>query len=216
MPDFADTFRTVRVKLESEVELPGLILVTSSGEYEGRATVAGGIAKAFAEAGYITALLARQEDAAGYSSFTGLSRIAPFATGTSGLGAYRTSVPNLSAVTLADRQGDGTLSATGAGELSRDLRGVFQITIADLGSVSDSALALQLARVSSGFVLAVRLGRAPSEADRATIDALKIVNARALGIVTTESDKIRQADGSSDASQYARSSRTVETAVKTS
>ena len=216
MVDFADIFRTVRVKLESEVELPGLILVTSSGEYEGRATVAGGIAKAFAEAGYVTALLARQKDATGYSPFTGLSRFAAFATETSGVGAYRTSVPNLSGVTLADRQGDGTLSATGAGELSRSLRGVFQVTIADLGAVIDSALALQLARVSSGFVLAVRLGRAPSEADRATIDALKIVNARALGIVTTESDKIRQADGSGDLSQNTQSSRTVDTVVKTS
>lgn len=218
MLNFADAFRTVRVKLESEVQFPALVIVTSSSELEGRAVVAGGIAKAFAEANYTTALLARDADVTHYLKLTGQTRFATFApSGSAGLGSYRTSVPNLSGITLGERRVSGSLSAADAEALAGDLRKEFQVVVADLGSVLSSPLALALARVSSGYVLAIRLGRTPNEADRSTIDALKLVSARPLGIVTTDSDKTRRADSFADAPpESARSGRTVEAVAKSS
>lgn len=218
MFDIDDSFRTVRVKLESEVDFPALVIVTSSSDLEGRVTVTGGIAKAFAEAGYATALLVRGADAGTYSPLTGQMRLATFSPGVSAdLAPYRTAVPNLSGITLSERRGNGSLSAPDAESLAADLRREFQIVVADLGSVLGSPLALALARVSSGYVLAFRTGRTANEADRSTIEALKMVNSRALGIVTTESDKTRAADSFADtAPESARSGRTVEAVAKSS
>jgi Mrp family chromosome partitioning ATPase len=174
-----EEFLMLRVTIEAQIQVPAQVVVTSATPSDGATYVALGLARAFAANGRRTALI----DAAN-------TQDAPSASPESATGLRSVELArNLHVMTLGK-----TALPAGAGSpkavesLLETVRTHYDVAIIDAGPVLSSSAALEMARVASGVLLSVRLGRPARFADGEIMPALARVGARVLGVATTSHD----------------------------
>ncbi|HEY1729669.1 MAG TPA: hypothetical protein VGG22_14930 [Candidatus Baltobacteraceae bacterium] len=174
----ASHFQTVRTRVEAEVKLHSIIMVTSAKADDGAKLTAFGLAECLASAGHQTALIdaAANPDAAVNGRFKTKARC--------GFPIY------------AMPEGDGTQSrARDALEsLERQVREEFDYTIIDAPPFMHHNVTVALARTVDAVVVTLRLGRKPSKADQFTLHALGRAGARVLGIIAVTPESIEHFD----------------------
>jgi Mrp family chromosome partitioning ATPase len=158
MDNLDESFRILRVTLETRFTEPAVIVVTSALKSDGAAFVASGLARAFAESGAPTLFV-------GAADGNGAHHVA---------GARPAlQCPNLDVVPLAS-----------AASLT-ELRSRYRAIVVDAKPVPADANACEFARRADGVLLAVKLGRRPEAADREVMRLLNSFGCDVVGVVPT-------------------------------
>jgi Mrp family chromosome partitioning ATPase len=184
MSPSAQSFETLRVRVEARIPLPALVVLSAAHRGDGTTSVACGLARAFAAGGARTLLVDANAGNAAVAAELGVEPLPALSGGAFDLGARNGEVPRLSLATLsAEAAREPNLDA-----LLRDARDRFAVTIVDAAPLPASSAALRLARRADAIVFAVRLGRRPSPDDR---EATDLAGDRLIGIVPTRARGLR-------------------------
>lgn len=158
---------------------PGILAVSSALHGDGKTAVAAGIARSLAMVGYRVLVLdatnqpsaVPHEHAANGTAASSLERV------------VRATPTGCDYVSLEQLGGDVS-SSVAIGELFAFIRERYQYAVIDAGVLNGTAL--PMARGADGVVLALREGRAISEADGEAVELMNRLRARFLGVVATE------------------------------
>jgi Mrp family chromosome partitioning ATPase len=174
MPTPESAFDFLRVSLETHLNLPSVITVTSALWDDGATTVATGLAQAFAATGAATLLVSTEPAPASASR----------------------SIETRSALTRATAEQITADLAGGRALLARAfpaLREAYAVVVVSTEAVPESSFALELSREADAVLLAIRLGRRTAAADRTTKRLLEECKANVLGIVPTNAASLAAA-----------------------
>jgi Mrp family chromosome partitioning ATPase len=193
MLPLAETFRILRVRVEAQVALPAVLVVSAAKRYDGATFVACGLARAFAEAGKNTLLIDAN------TVHPGVAReldVAPLRSGSgrTDSGAGHGEIPRLSVTSLVTPADGGTFGEASL-QVLEEMRSRFSVTIIDAAALPSSSTALQLAHAADGLLVAVRLGRRADHADSELKRLLGQETPRLLGIVPTQGRSRRNGPG---------------------
>lgn len=190
-----------RARLEAEMTTPAVIAVTSATPRDGSSMVATGLAHGLAGVGHRVLLVDGNVDAPTLAKSTSAPKLSArtdydvlsYATpGTNGA----PSVLALNAPAVA-----ASCSRETAEPAAAQFRQHFTFTIIETAALPQSGMALAFACAADGVIIALKQGRAPSDADRELIKVLRAAQASLLGVVTTQHKMVREFDG------YRRSSQ---------
>jgi Mrp family chromosome partitioning ATPase len=176
MHPLAETFRILRVRVEAQVALPAVLVVSAAKRHDGATFVACGLARAFAEAGKNTLLIDAN------TVHPGVAR------------ELDVQIPRLSVTSLVTPADGGTFGEASL-KVLEEMRSRFSVTIIDAAALPSSSTALQLAHAADGLLLAVRLGRRADQADSELKRLLGEQTTRLLGVVPTRGRSRRDGPG---------------------
>jgi Mrp family chromosome partitioning ATPase len=188
MREVSEAYENLRVRVEARAELPAIVLVSAAQHGDGTTSVACGLARAFAAGGQRTLLIDANPVPAGVAGELGVSPLPPLAPLAHDFGARNGEFPRLSLVAAPLEGGAEAAFAT----LLRESTERFAVTLVDAGPLPASSVAVRVARCADAVILAVRLGRRPSENDR---EAIELAGQRFIGVVPTRARAVRPAPG---------------------
>jgi receptor protein-tyrosine kinase len=185
--EFDNGFAILRTTVESALEVPLSVTVTSALPGDGKTEVAVGLARAFSAAGYRTIIVDANPASPSVGVWLGAGRLrTPTALDDASALAAIKVTPFLDAASIADFALTDASSAVAIRSFMEDLRGRYAVTIWDAGDAFTSSLALQCSAASEGTVVAVRFGRKPTSEDVRLVSTLESVGGRIIGIVPTD------------------------------
>ena len=163
MYELEESFRILRVTVESRRPDAAVVAVGSALPNDGTTFVACGLARAFAEAGRSTLLVSASsvDKVADELSM----RIPPSFSLPNAAVLRVEREPNLNVAYLPVNGGRRSPNSKTV-DLLRELRSEYDMIVVDVESIPDSGQALELAREADSVLVAVRMGRKPSKADR--------------------------------------------------
>jgi MinD-like ATPase involved in chromosome partitioning or flagellar assembly len=164
----------IRSTVEAEIPSPGVLAVSSALGGDGKTSVATGIARSLAAAGYAT--LAVDAGGAGTHAVaveTATTRLADVA---------RTVESGCDYLSIASAQARAA-SATTIRAFYEAIRERYEYAVIDTAVVSSGGLGF--ARAADGVMLAVREGRAVTDADRDAVELFARLHVPFLGVVAT-------------------------------
>ena len=163
MYELEENFRILRVTVESRRPQAAVIAVGSALKDDGTTFVACGLARAFAEAGRSTLLVGATsvEKIADELSM----RIPPSFSLPNAAVLSVEREPNLNVAYLPINGGRRSQNSRTV-EMLRELRSEYDVVVVDVESIPNSGQAFELAREADSLLVAVRMGRKPSKADR--------------------------------------------------
>ena len=179
-----------RARIEAEVDVPGVIAITSAARGDGKSLVATGLAYGLAGVGHSVLLVDGNADgfnASGAGSAPKLD-VLPFDI--------------LQYVTPGVRGEPSRLALTAPGVVTScsveavqatfaRLRSHFEYTIVDTAVLVQSGMAVVLTSEADGVVIAFKQARAALQADREFVKVLRSSQTPVLGVVTTRGQAIR-------------------------
>lgn len=182
-----------RARIEAEVDVPGVIAITSAARGDGKSLVATGLAHGLAGVGHNVLLVDGNADGSNASSIGSAPKldVLPFDI--------------LQYVTPGMRGEPARLGLAAPGVVAScsveavqatfaRLRATFDYTIIDTAVLVESGMAVVLASESDGVVIAFKQGRAALPADREFVKVLRSAKTPVLGVVTTRAQTIRDFD----------------------
>jgi len=155
----------LRSRVEADLKKPAVVLVTSALAGDGKSFTAHSLAKCFTKAGHRTALI---DPAAGGNDPLRLAMVEMPREDTDGLGRERL-------VSFVDA-----------------MRAEYDYTVIDAGTFSTSDAAMSLTRMVDGILVAVRVGRAPTDEDELMIRMIEHSGGRIIGVVATEDEAVAE------------------------
>ncbi len=163
MYQLEESFRILRVTVESRRPQAAVIAVGSAVPGDGTTFVACGLARAYAEDGRST-LLVGATSTVTIAEELGIRMPQAYSAQNASV-ARVAREPNLDVAYLPPANGHpGGKAQTRA--LLRELRSEYDVIVVDVESIPASGHALELARAADSVLVAVRLGRKPAKADR--------------------------------------------------
>ncbi len=162
----------LRSSIESSLETPAVLLVTSARARDGKSATAYDLAESLAEAGHRVVLVD-----------VGSESPAAWAL------ARRGTPNNVSLVRMPMAAGDPRSSRAAVANFVRDLRNSFDFAIVDGTTFLGSAAGL-IAGAVDGVLLTVRIGRRQTEEDAVMVRSLAQSNTRILGVVAVAAERI--------------------------
>jgi len=167
-------FMMIRTSIEAELPAPGVLIVSSALGSDGKSGVAAGIARSLASAGYATlAVDAGGAGLHGTSVETAIERVGDSA---------RRLAAGCDYIALAPDHARAA-SATAIRTLYDAMRARYDYAVVDAAVIGNGGLALS--RPADGVVLAVRQGRAVTDADRDAVQLFERLHVRFLGVIAT-------------------------------
>jgi Mrp family chromosome partitioning ATPase len=168
-------FRYLRTRIESEVESPALVFVTSATERDGAGHTAFGLAESLSRSYQRTALITTDATlcASGGSP-----------DGERGDGT-------LSLVCISPERLT-TMSRNSTAALLKRLRAENDYVVIDGGNLPGNGFALLLLPAADAVLVTFRSGRAQQPADRAMLDTLERSEAKMLGVVMTDAGALEE------------------------
>jgi Mrp family chromosome partitioning ATPase len=166
-------FRYLRTRIESEVESPALVFVTSATERDGAGHTAFGLAESLSRSYQRTALIT-----------TDSTLRATGGEGESGDGTF--SLVCISPERLT------TMSRNSTAALVKRLRAENDYVVIDGGNLPGNGFALLLLPAADAVLVTFRSGRAQQPADRAMLDTLERSEAKMLGVVMTDAGALEE------------------------
>jgi Mrp family chromosome partitioning ATPase len=180
-------FVILRTTVESALEVPLAVTVTSALPGDGKTQIAVGLARSFANAGYRTVLIDANPANPDVGAALGAGRLRSPATLDDPSALTTTKItPFLEAGSIADEGLADASSSVALRAFMEALRGRYAVTIWDAGDAFQGSLALACAAASDGTIVAVRFGRKPTAEDARLVTALEQVGGRVIGVVPTD------------------------------
>jgi len=170
-------FQLLRAYIEREIPERAVVLVTSAKAGDGKSLTAYSLADCLARSGRRTALV----DATAKGSLA----LPPAERGN----------PDLDlAVYVPMPKPQSPLSREATRQFVEEVRSSHEFTIIDSAALLSNEMAMALAQAVDGVLLAVRVGRAPSDIDELTVRMLDRTGARVLGVVAAAPQAIDRFD----------------------
>jgi Mrp family chromosome partitioning ATPase len=154
----------LRSHVEAELKNPAVIMVTSAHHGDGKSLTAHSLANSFVRSGHRVALVAAES------------------TRTDG-GLVLLDLPH---------DGDDVAWRERLGAFVQKLRDDYDFAVIDPGTFLGSDAAMALGRLVDGILVAVRMGRAPSDEDELMIRAIDHCSGRIIGVVATDQEAIAE------------------------
>jgi Mrp family chromosome partitioning ATPase len=158
------------VHIESKLDGPSVIVVASAEDGDGKSFLAHSLADAFARAGHRTALLDATDSRTG-----DLERLAL---------AGDHAKPDRPVI-LSNHQGETGISADAIANFVASARASFDYVIVETPTLASDAVAMKYARLADGVLLAVCVGRRPTDNDMLVAAMLEKAKTNVLGVVAT-------------------------------
>jgi Mrp family chromosome partitioning ATPase len=172
----ASKFQLLRVRIESDVKLSSVIMVTSAQPKDGKSLTAYGLAECLTKVGHRAVLV----DTALKNGIPTDER------------ATESLVRNFPIVTLSSEESGPTASREAIHAFVGEMRSKYDYTIIDAAPLMSNSVAMMLAGAVDAVLLAVRHGRAPTESDDLMVQTLKHVKARVLGVISSAPESIAE------------------------
>jgi Mrp family chromosome partitioning ATPase len=163
----------LRTRIELTFSSPAVIMVTSAKRNDGSTVAALGLAECLAAAGHRVALLADDAEAAL---------------------ADNDERPQFALHRFADKLEPGCRSSDAVTAMAGSMRAAYDFTIVDALPLVESSVSMLLASTLEAVLLAVRLGRSGCPEDQLMMNALKLTEARVLGVVGASAASVREFD----------------------
>ncbi len=192
--DFAeivDRLDLTRARLEAEITTPAVIAVTSATPRDGTSMVATGLAHGLAAVGHHVLLVDGNVEAPTLGDVRPAPRLSARAdydvlsyvrSGTSGTPSVLALVGPGVAASCSRETAEPTIAR---------LREHFTYTVIETAALPRSGMALALACAADGVIIALKQGRAATDADQELVKILRSAHASILGVVTTQQKMIR-------------------------
>jgi succinoglycan biosynthesis transport protein ExoP len=168
-------FQLLRVRIESNVRLSSVILVTSALPRDGKSLLSYGLAEALAAVGHRTALV----DTAAIGTENDVRSSDRMSR----------SIPVLS---LAVNDSSPAASRDAINTAVDQLRGEYDYTIIDAPPLTTSGTSMLLAGAVDAVLVAVRHGRTPCDADQIMVHTLRALKAKVLGVIASDAASIAE------------------------
>jgi Mrp family chromosome partitioning ATPase len=185
-------FRFLRTRIESEVESPALIFVTSATARDGAGCTAFGLAESLSRSHQRTALITTDSTLCASS-------------GTPEQTPLRRRASDTLEARSSPQRGDGTfstvcisperlttMSRNSVAALIKRLRAENDYVVIDAGDLPANSFALLLLPASDAVLVTFRSGRTQQPADRAMLDSLERSEAKMLGVVMTDAGALEE------------------------
>jgi Mrp family chromosome partitioning ATPase len=155
----------LRSRVEAELGKPSVILVTSAADRDGTSLTAYSLASCFVKSGHRAALVALTPS-----------------------GGERHDV------TMIDfpHQDGSAIERERLAKFVEELRSSQDFTVVDAGTLLGSASAMALASMVDGILLAVRVGRAPTDEDELMMQTIAHSRGHVLGVVATSEEAVAE------------------------
>jgi Mrp family chromosome partitioning ATPase len=180
-------YRLLRNKIESKLETPAVILVTSATDDDGTSLTAQAIAESFSSSNQRTVLVTSDRSAhlSATSAYPGGADIRRFKMDKFGA-AHRSSAEEQLSVVWVSPDDIATISHSSVAALLQRLRDEYAFVVVDGPSLPQNPLALLLAPVANGILVAFRSGRQRCPADTSLLESLAESSATMLGVVMSD------------------------------
>ncbi len=196
----ASKFALLRVRIESDLKLGSVILVTSAQRKDGKSLCAYGLAEGLVKVGHRAVLV----DAA--------ARRLPVADA-----RPREAVPRGVPIVALSSDESALTTREAVYAFVAQMRGRYDYTIIDAAPLMSNSVAMSLASAVDAVLLAVRHGRPPSEDDNVMVQTLKHLKAKVLGVIASSPRAIgefeRSRASAHDGDSLAIDARVVDTAA---
>jgi Mrp family chromosome partitioning ATPase len=177
-----DPFEMLRVKIESALPTPLLLVISSARDDDGKAVVAAQLARSMEGAGYST-LLVRADSVAGSDAAVRTTSLAELAEIGFAAPVARESGSGLATLVLPAGDALRAVSRETVERFAAACRAAHAVTIVDSAVRLSSALAMLTAVTADGVLLAARRGRRVCAHDRELAKALAQHGLPFLGVV---------------------------------
>ncbi|MGZ3505047.1 MAG: tyrosine-protein kinase family protein [Vulcanimicrobiaceae bacterium] len=194
MKQLADQYQALRVTLESAIQNPSVIVVTSALEGDGSDEVACNLARAFAEGSYRTAIVDAARDVTTLATHLGVNIRPTDSFESIASSGVNGTITNLKAIAISSKCMPRVTTRHSIQALIADLKKNYDVVVIQTGPIPTDAAALQLSKVADGVLLSFRLGRRPARADKETQAMLERVSANVLGVVAIAKESERRAE----------------------
>ena len=189
-------FDTVRTTLQSALNVPFAVTITSSQPRDGKTRLAVGTARAFADAGFSTILVDANPANPSIAEALNIAALplVPLPLPPAGEDppppdaaalAIRHGEPRLDAASIASHNLLDDIAPATVRGLTSYLRKHYDVTIIDACTVPYAPFCAQIAAACDGVVLAVRYARNPDPDDDRLVAKLEKLGARIIGSVPT-------------------------------
>ncbi len=176
----------VRTTLEATLKAPFSVAITSVEPGDGKTAMAVGLARAFADAGYRTAVIDANPDNPSVGHAVGLGMLAaPRSLESVAALRVTAAAPNLDAGSIADGALMQATSSSALRAFAEELRGLYAVTVWDTGSAFGGSLSIGCATACDGVLVAVQFGRRVLPEDSRLVATLEQVGANVIGVVAT-------------------------------
>ena len=193
-------FQLIRTRIEAEMKLHSIIMVTSAKADDGARLTAFGLAECLAAAGHQTALIdatANPVAALDGRFKTSMQRDFP--------------IYSLPRNTIASSRASDTLES-----FARQMREEFDYTIVDAPPFGRESMTVKLAAKADAVLIALRAGREPCAGDNLMVQALGLAGAALLGVIAATPESIAHFEEHGGAQYVADARPRAATAVPTS
>lgn len=163
----------LRSRVEVDVKQPGIVMVTSAHQGDGKNLTARALAAGLKMQGYRTALVGLSPGPVERSQDW-----APF-------GCHSDNAPVIEV--LRGNEGDGITPEELVAFVNR-MRSEYDYTVVVAGTFLSSPPTMALSRLVDGVLLAIRIGRAPSDEDHLTVQLIERSRGRIVGVVATDAE----------------------------
>jgi Mrp family chromosome partitioning ATPase len=186
----AHEFRLLRNRIETGIQSPALVFVTSATDDDGTGFAAHGIASSLSRTHQRTVLvttnpLLSPPAPAGETPGT-LRRRASDRVESS---QRATTAGGISVVCISAER-VATISRSRVAEMVEELRGSNDYVVVDAGNLPSNGLGLLLLGTADVAIIAFRAGRAEQPADKLMLDALERAESKVVGVVMTDRESI--------------------------
>jgi Mrp family chromosome partitioning ATPase len=158
----------MRARVESSVAKPAVVLVTSAWSGDGKSVTAYALAHSLTNAGYSVALVDAARNAFPADS-----------------GEPRATRPTL--VRFSQRR---SLRSEHLEAFATELRAAHEFAIVDTDALLKSDVAMALVKVADAALIAVRLGRVPTDADELFLKMLRHTQIPLIGVVAVSAEAV--------------------------
>ena len=180
----------LRTRIEAAVGLHSIVLVTSATAGDGKSACAFGLAAAFADAGYTTALVDLDHENPELEGVRSPDSLATL--GRDGLARYlvRDASTGVHYISFATSVLDLHSSRQEVSSTAESLRERFDMTVIDAGCVARSGISSLFAKTANGVIATVKRGRRLSKADSETARLLDGPGINFLGVVPIAASRV--------------------------
>jgi Mrp family chromosome partitioning ATPase len=185
-------FRFLRTRIESEVESPALIFVTSATARDGAGYTAFGLAESLSRSHQRTALITTDSTlcaSSGTPETTPLRRRASDALDAS---RYPQRGDGTFSLVCISPERLTTMSRNSVAALIKRLHAENDYVVIDAGDLPANSFALLLLPASDAVLVTFRSGRSQQPADRSMLDSLERSEAKMLGVVMTDATALEE------------------------
>jgi len=184
-----DQIEMLRTQLETSLQLPTILVISSARKDDGKGLVAAGLARSMEAAGYSTLLVLADEQTTAGQGLTEPKSLAEISD--LGIARFvRASRSSENMMAIPSNNFRQKVSRDAVARFCETCRASYEVTVVDAGPVLRSAFAMLLSAAGDGVLIVIRDGRRVCADDRQLAKMLASEKTPFLGVVSVAASAI--------------------------